>query len=60
MAHPLFLFTGFTEADVKLLRLALIKFGIGKWSEIVASGCVIFVLAHVCVRLAWAVFRRLG
>ena len=33
-------FTGFTEAEVKVLRLALMKFGIGKWTDIVSSGCV--------------------
>eukprot|EP00123_Amoebidium_parasiticum_P021909 comp7598_c1_seq1/m.3248 comp7598_c1_seq1/g.3248 ORF comp7598_c1_seq1/g.3248 comp7598_c1_seq1/m.3248 type:complete len:395 (-) comp7598_c1_seq1:54-1238(-) len=31
---------GWTDAEVKVLRLALIKFGIGKWSEIMNSGAL--------------------
>lgn len=31
---------GWTEAEAETLRLALIKFGIGNWKQIVESGCL--------------------
>lgn len=32
--------TGWTEKEVEVFRLALMKFGLGKWTDIVKAGCL--------------------
>ena len=31
---------GWTREEVRLLRLAIMKFGVGRWKEIMESGCL--------------------
>lgn len=31
---------GWKREEVKILRLALIKYGVGRWKEIIESGCL--------------------
>ena len=33
-------FAGWTNEEVAVLKLALMKFGVGQWKEIVDSGCL--------------------
>jgi hypothetical protein len=31
---------GWTREEIQILRLAIMKFGVGSWSKIIASGCL--------------------